>query len=102
MNIIWLPKVKKKLFEYRSKHFASEETFDFISTIIIETEELLKNPFVSKTYTEEFGEFKGVSRVLVRKLTFYFERDKDNMSLLQYYFHSRVLTSLSDNEVYKT
>lgn len=86
INIIWLPRVKSKLLEYRSEHFTSEDTFDFISTIIIETEELLKNPFVSKTYTEEFGEFKGVSRVLVRKFKFYFERDKNDIVIIAVLF----------------
>src|SRR5690625_1245268 len=85
-KIIWLPKVKDKLTQYRSKHFSSEETFDFISTIIIEAEDLLKNPFLSKTYTEEFGEFKGISRIVIRRFKFYFERDENDMVIIAVLF----------------
>ena|SRR5690625_1022382 len=85
-KIIWLPKVKDKLTQYRSKHFSSEETFDFISTIIIEAKDLLNNPFLSKTYTEEFGEFKGISRIVIRKFKLYFERDENNIVIVAVLF----------------
>src|SRR5699024_3667464 len=85
-KIIWLPKVENKLTKYRSKHFSSEETLDFIYTIIIDTGDLLKNPFLSKTYTEEFGEFKGISRIVIRRFKFYFERDENDIVIIAVLF----------------
>lgn len=77
-NIIWLPNVRDKLTKFRSPRFTPEETFDFISQIVLETEDLLKNAVVGRTYTEESGEYKGVSRVVIKKFRIYFEQaDKD-------------------------
>lgn len=64
-KIIWTPIVRDKLLEFRSERFTPEETFDYISQIILETEDLLKNPVIGKTYTEEFGKFKGITRIVV-------------------------------------
>ena len=33
----------------------------------------MKNPVLGKTYTEEFGKYKGISRIVVRKFQFYFK-----------------------------
>lgn len=63
-NVIWTPVVRKKIIEFRSERFTPEETLNFISQIIIETEELLKNPIIGKTYTEEFGKYRGISRIV--------------------------------------
>lgn len=30
LNVVWLPTVKEELLQFRSMHFTSEETFDFI------------------------------------------------------------------------
>ena len=55
-------RVLLSLSDFRSEHFTLEETLDFILTFIIETEELLKSKFISWTYTEEFGYYKGLSQ----------------------------------------
>jgi hypothetical protein len=54
-KVVWLSLVRDKLVQYRSKRFTPEETFDFISQFVLETEDLLKNPVLGKVYTEEFG-----------------------------------------------
>ncbi len=65
-NIIWTPIVKEKIVKYKSERFTPAETLNYISQVISETEHLLENPIVSKTYTEEYGEYKGISRVVIR------------------------------------
>lgn len=72
-NVAWTPIVREKLTEFRSKRFTPIETLDYISQVILETEDLLKNPVLGKTYTEEFGKYKGISRIVVRKFQFYFK-----------------------------
>ena len=62
-----------KLLTFRSPHFTPDETLDFIAQFIVETEDVLSNPIVSRHYTEEYGEFKGISRIVVRKFSVYFE-----------------------------
>lgn len=73
-NVIWLPRVRDKLIQFRSTRFTPEETNDFISQIILDTEDLLKNTYVGKTYTEESGKYKGISRIVVKKFQIYFEQ----------------------------
>ena len=72
-TVVWTPVVREKLMEFRSERFTPLETLDFVSQVVLETEDLLKNPVVSKTYTEEFGKYKGISRIVVRKFQFYFK-----------------------------
>ncbi|WP_407270387.1 hypothetical protein [Radiobacillus sp. PE A8.2] len=67
-NVIWSPVVREKLTQFRSERFTPEETLDFISNFIIETEDLLKNRIIGKTYTEEFGKYKGITRELLKGL----------------------------------
>lgn len=50
-----------------------DETLDYIAQFIMETEGVLSNLTVSQHYTEEFGEFKGISRIVIRKFRVYFE-----------------------------
>lgn len=69
-NVIWSPAVKQKLTQFRSERFTPEETFDFVSQFILETEALLENYIIGKSYTEEFGKYKGISRVVVKKKGF--------------------------------
>lgn len=59
-NVIWTPTVREKIIEFRSLRFSPEATFDFISQLVLETEDLLKNPHIGKAYTEEFGKYKGI------------------------------------------
>lgn len=56
--VIWTPAVREKLIEFRSSRYTPEETLDFISQFVLETEDLLKNPLIGKAYTEEFGKYK--------------------------------------------
>ncbi|MFF3022667.1 hypothetical protein ACFVRR_08380 [Gottfriedia sp. NPDC057948] len=60
-NVIWPLSVRNKLTQYRSIRFTPEETFDFISQLVLETEDLLKNEVIGKAYTEEYGNYNGIS-----------------------------------------
>jgi len=71
--VIWTEPVRKKLRAFRSEHFTVEETFDYAAQLILETEDLLLNPILSRSYTEEFGKFKGFSRVVVKNFRIYFQ-----------------------------
>ena len=72
-RIIWPSPIRLKLFTFRSPHFTPDETLDFIAQFILETEDVLSNSKVSRHYTEEYGEFKGISRNVIRKFRVYFE-----------------------------
>jgi hypothetical protein len=61
-EVVWPEPIMKKIFTYQSEHFTSEESYDYIVQLILETEDALLNPILGKTYVEEFGEFKGLSR----------------------------------------
>ncbi|MEX0637076.1 MAG: hypothetical protein WD135_09935, partial [Ferruginibacter sp.] len=66
-SIIWLPTVRTKLLQFRSERFTPEETFDFIFQVVLEAEEMVKNPVLGRTYIEEFGDNRGMSRIVIRK-----------------------------------
>jgi len=71
---------------FRSEHFTPEETFDYISQIIIETESLLLNPIFGKAYTEISGDYAGLSRVVVKKFRVYFEVDDNKIVVVAVMF----------------
>ena len=73
-SIIWLPTVRRKLIQFRNERFTPEETFDFISQVILEVEAFIKNPIFGKVYIEEFGEYRGIARIVVRRFRIYFEQ----------------------------
>ncbi|MEZ7172703.1 hypothetical protein [Sporosarcina sp. OR05] len=81
-NIIWFPAVREKLMQFRSEHFTPEETLEFIFTLILAIEESLRDEFILKTYTEEFGFYKGLSRIVIRKFKIYYEKDQNNIIIL--------------------
>ncbi|MGM0846519.1 MAG: type II toxin-antitoxin system RelE/ParE family toxin [Bacillota bacterium] len=85
-NVIWSPAVKEKLTLFRSERFTPEETLDFVSQFILETEALLKNRIIGKTYTEEFGKYKGVTRVIVKKFRVYYKLIKNDIFILAILF----------------
>lgn len=85
-RVIWLPSVKEKLVQFRSIYFTPEETLDFISQLILETESLLANPVLTRNYKEESGVYKGISRILIRRFKFYFERIDNNIVILAVLF----------------
>lgn len=85
-KVIWLPSVKSKLIQFRSKYFTPEETLNIISEVILETEDILKNPILSSTYTEEIGKYKGISRIVIRRFRVYFERIDDKIIIIAILF----------------
>ncbi|MCA1321608.1 type II toxin-antitoxin system RelE/ParE family toxin [Bacillus tianshenii] len=85
-NVIWSSAVKEKLTQFRSDRFTPEETFDFISQFILETEELLNNRIIGKSYTEEFGEYKGITRVVVKKFRVYYKNFNNDVVILAILF----------------
>jgi hypothetical protein len=66
-KVIWPQSIRVKLASFNSQHYTANETHDFIIQLILETEDLLLNPVFDKAYTEESGQYKGVSRIVVRK-----------------------------------
>ncbi|MDT8860375.1 hypothetical protein N0O92_09025 [Alkalihalobacillus sp. MEB130] len=85
-NVIWSPTVKGKLTQFRSEKFTPEETLDFIFQFIIETEDLLKNRIIGQTYTEEFGKYKGITRVVVKRFRVYYKLINNNVVILAVLF----------------
>jgi len=81
-KIIWTPAVKEKLTKFRSDRFTPEETLSYIIKIAKETEDFLSNPIVGKTYTEEFGIYKGISRTVIRKFKIYYKKINDDIVII--------------------
>jgi plasmid stabilization system protein ParE len=86
LNVIWTPAVREKLIEFRSSRFTPEETLDFISQLVLETEDLLKNPLLGKAYTEEFGKYKGISRIVIKKFQIYFKQVNNDIVIIAILF----------------
>ena len=89
-RIIWPSPIRLKLLTFKSPHFTPDETLDFISQFILETEGVLSNPMVSRHYTEEYGEFKGISRIVIRKFKVYFEVSGHDVVILAVKFPGEV------------
>ncbi|NWQ42309.1 type II toxin-antitoxin system RelE/ParE family toxin [Bacillus sp. EB106-08-02-XG196] len=85
-NVIWTPAVREKLIEFSSSRFTLEETLDFISQLVLETEDLLTNPLIGKAYTEEFGKYKGISRIVIKKFQIYFKQVKNDLVIIAILF----------------
>lgn len=85
-NVIWLPVVREKLIHFRSERYTPEETLDFISNLIIETEDLLTNHIIGKTYTEEFGKYKGITRVVIKRFRVYYKVIENDVVILAILF----------------
>ncbi|MBP2240931.1 plasmid stabilization system protein ParE [Cytobacillus eiseniae] len=85
-NVIWTPAVREKLIEFRSSRFTAEETFDFISHLVLEIEDLLKNPIIGKAYTEKFGKYKGISRLVIKKFQIYFKQVNNDIVIIAILF----------------
>lgn len=71
-KVIWSPAVMEKLTLFRSNKFTPEETLDYISQFILNTEDILENDIIGKSYTEEFGKYKGISRIVIKKFRVYY------------------------------
>lgn len=85
-NVIWLPRVKRKLIRFRSARFSPEETLDHISQTILEVEALLSNPVLGRSYIEEMGHYKGVTRVVVNKFRIYYEQVNGEITIVAVLF----------------
>lgn len=85
-TILWSSTVRRKLIQFRSEHFSPEETFDFISQIVLETEALVSDHVFSKAYTEEDGPYRGMSRVVIRRFRIYFEQFDNDVLIVAVLF----------------
>lgn len=85
-QILWTPEVRRKLLTFRSEFFSAEETLKYIIELINEVEGFLQNGIVKETYKEEFGEFKGLSRMVIRKHRIYYQKDQDSIIILAILF----------------
>lgn len=81
-SIIWLPSVKKRLLHFRSEHFTPEETLNFIRALVLDTERLLGDKLIHQAYTEEFGRYKGFSRIVIKKFRIYYDRNNVHVIIL--------------------
>jgi hypothetical protein len=71
-QVVWPKPVINKLKTFSNEHFTLEESYDYIVQVIIDTEDLLLNPVLGQTYVEEFGEYQGFARIVVRKFRVYY------------------------------
>lgn len=85
-QVIWPEPIVTKLRSFRSEHFTPEETYDYIVQLILETEELLLNPVIGRTYVEEYGEFKGFSRIVVSKFRTYYKTFENDIVIVAVMF----------------
>jgi hypothetical protein len=69
-RIDWPETIVMKLKLFQSRHFTPQESYDYIVQLILETEDLLMNPVIGKSYVEEFGEYTGFLRIVVRRFGF--------------------------------
>lgn len=84
--VLWPPAVRYKLSQFRSERFTPEETYDFISQFILETEVILTNPIIGKAYTEESGIYVGLSRIVVKRFRIYFEQRENEVWIVAVLF----------------
>lgn len=80
--VTWPSPVRRQLLTFRSPHFTPEETLDFIAQFILDVEDHLTNEIVGRFYTEERGQYRGISRVVVRGFKVYFETHGDEILIL--------------------
>lgn len=73
-TVVWSKSSLDKLGSFRSRHFTPDESYDFIAQIILEAEDLLGNSALTKTYTEELGRYKRLSRVVIRRFKIYYKK----------------------------
>lgn len=85
-EVTWPEPIIKKLFTSQSEHFTSEESYDYIVQLILETEDKLLNPVLGKTYIEEYGEYSCFSRILVNKFRIYFKVTSDTLIIVAVLF----------------
>lgn len=84
--VLWSPAVRYKLSQFRSERFSPEETFDFISQFIIETKAVLSNSIITKAYTEEYGTYEGLTRIVVKRFRIYFEKQDNEVRIVAVLF----------------
>lgn len=72
--------------QYRSVRYTPEETFDYIAQTLLEVEALLGNTILSRSYMEETGDYKGVTRVVINNFRFYYEQIDDEITIVAVLF----------------
>jgi hypothetical protein len=72
-KVEWPEPMLEKLLSLYSDHYTQEETNDYMINLILESEDLLLNPAIGMTYVEEFGEFKGLFRIVIRKFKIFYK-----------------------------
>ena len=80
--VTWPLPVRDKLLTFRSPRYTSEETLDYIAQFILNTENILKNDIIGRFYTEESGQYRGISRIVVHAFKVYFEIKGDEVVIL--------------------
>ena len=85
-KVIWLPRVRIKLLEYRSPYFTPEETLEYIGKFIKEVENLLGNSIFNMSPKEELGLYKGINRIIVGKFRIYYEFNNKDILFWHSYF----------------
>lgn len=73
VSVIWPKPVQDKLFSYESRHFTKEVTMRYLTSLVLQVDNILLNPVLSKTYTEQYGVYQGVSRIVVNKFKVYYD-----------------------------
>ncbi|MBS4030903.1 MAG: type II toxin-antitoxin system RelE/ParE family toxin [Clostridiales bacterium] len=82
IRVLWPKPVQDKLFSYESRHFTKEVTQRYLTGLVLQFENILLNHILSKTYTEEYGVYQGVSRIVVSKFKVYYERHNEDIIIL--------------------
>ncbi|MCP3775533.1 hypothetical protein NLX71_19870 [Paenibacillus sp. MZ04-78.2] len=85
-QVVWPEPIIEKLRSFRGEHFTSEETYNFIAKLVMEVEDLLLNPVIGLTYVEEFGEFQGFSRAIIRKFRIYYQTIENQLVVIAILF----------------
>jgi plasmid stabilization system protein ParE len=85
-EVVWPEPVLNKLRTFQSEHFTAEESYDYIKQFVLETENLLLNPVIGKSYTEESGEYRGYSRIVIRKFRVYFKLMNGTIVIVAVFF----------------
>lgn len=85
-RINWTPTAIATLKEFRSLRFTPQETLDYISQLILETDFLLSSGLISHYYIEQVGKYKGLHRIVVKGFRIYYEINEHEFTVLAILF----------------
>lgn len=85
-RVLWSDPVLNKLRSFNSKYFTPEETYDYIAQLVMEVEDLLLTGAFKKAYLEEYGKYKNVSRIVIKKFRIYFKLFGDDVVIIAILF----------------